>query len=253
MVLEVSVHYVITSASQQGWLENSRRLRYRRSRQLLVQLFAGRVGILINSFGINYHQFADDNCTPLSAPDSPHFLASLTLCTDAVTAWHIRNNLLLNPSKTLALVAGTHRQIAELDTSNEIAVSGSIRPLSSKQRVLGVTLDEKLTFDDHISGIVRSCNYHLRNLRHIPPLVDQDSRTPLTPLRVRWCARYRTTATYSLWSHEAKHRPSPACPEFARSRRVFSTIQIARFTSSSPPVLAPSKGTNNIQDRDVDL
>ena len=33
---------------------------------------------------------------------------------------------------------------------------------------------------------------------------------------------------------------------------MFSTIQIVRFTSPSPPPLASSTGTNNIQDCDVD-
>ena len=90
---------------------------------------------------------------------SPHCLASLTSRADVVIDRHIRNDLLLNPSKTKALVADTRQQVAKLETSNQ---------------------------------------------------------------------------SY------------PACPEFARSRLVFSIIQIVRFKSPSPSALALSTETNNI-------
>ena len=93
----------------------------------------------------------------------------------------------LNLSKIEVIIAGTSQHLAKLDTSNGIAMSGSIVPFSSKLRVLGVTLDEKLTFDVHISGIVRACNYHLRALRHIRPLVDQDTANTIASSLV--CAR----------------------------------------------------------------
>ena len=140
----------------------------------LFSVFTTPVGIVINFFGINYHLFA--NNTQLYTgidPDSPHCLASLASCADAVTGWHIRNDLLLNPSKTKALVASTRQQVAKLDTSNGIAMFSSIMPFSSKQRVFVVTLNEKLTLNDHISEIVRACNYHLCILRDICPFVDQ--------------------------------------------------------------------------------
>ena len=106
---------------------------------------------------------------------SPHCLASLTTCADAVTALHIWIDLLPNQSQTETFVAGIRQQVAKLETSNGIAVSGSSVLFSSKQRVLGETLDEEMTFDEHNSGIVRACNYHLHALRHRRPLFHQDT------------------------------------------------------------------------------
>jgi len=41
-------------------------------------------------------------------------------------------------------------------------------------RVLGVTIDRRLTFDNHASAVARSCNYHARAIRHICHLVTLD-------------------------------------------------------------------------------
>ena len=135
---------------------------------LLSSMFTAPVRTLINSFAISYHQFADDTkLYNVIDPDSPHCLASLMSCADAVTSWHIFNEILLNKSKIKALVVDIRRQVAKLNTSNGIAMSGSTVSFSSKRLVLCVTLEETLTFDDLISGIVRACNYHLCALRHI--------------------------------------------------------------------------------------
>ena len=66
------------------------------------------------------------------------------------------------------------------DSPNGIAVFGSTVPFFSQLRVLAVTLDEERTFDYHISGIVRVCNYYLRALRHIRPFVDLDTANTIT-------------------------------------------------------------------------
>ena len=39
--------------------------------------------------------------------------------------------------------------------------------MCEKLKTLGVTLHSALTFEDHINGLVRSCNFHIRALRHI--------------------------------------------------------------------------------------
>ena len=44
---------------------------------------------------------------------------------------------------------------------------------------MGVTLDSCLTFDQHITQLVRNCNYHIRSLRHIRPLINRDTAVTL--------------------------------------------------------------------------
>ena len=42
-------------------------------------------------------------------------------------------------------------------------------------KLLGVTLDSSLTFDRHISNVIRDCCYHTRALRQIRPLLTVES------------------------------------------------------------------------------
>ena len=54
------------------------------------------------------------------------------------------------------------------------SMNSKCRPKTTdKLKILGVTLDSSLTFDQHILNTVRNCNFHLRALRHI--------RSSLTP------------------------------------------------------------------------
>ena len=56
-------------------------------------------------------------------------------------------------------------------TASGIDVAGTVVPFRDSVKLLGVTLDSTLTMDQHVTRVVRSCNYHTRALRHIRPLL----------------------------------------------------------------------------------
>ena len=81
---------------------------------------------------------------------------------------------MLNPTKTETLVSGSGQQIAKFDRSHDISVSQRPIPIVEKIRVLGITLKGQLSLGDHITGVVRPSNYHLRAFCHIRPVIKQD-------------------------------------------------------------------------------
>jgi len=65
----------------------------------------------------------------------------------------------------------------------------------------GVTLDPSLTMDRHVAGVLRSCNYHMRALRHIRHLLTHDAAKMIahsvvsSPLDYANALLYDTTTT----------------------------------------------------------
>ena len=55
-----------------------------------------------------------------------------------------------------------------------ICIAGSQIAYSVKLKSLGVTLDSgSCRFDQHVNNIVKACNFNIRALRHIRPMLDQ--------------------------------------------------------------------------------
>ena len=117
------------------------------------------------------HKFADDTQVHLAlrSSDMQNGSALLANCTDAVKQWYLVNGLLLNADKSEAICLGTSSQLrAAADT---VTVAGTTLPVSEEIRSLGVIIDWHLTFNSHISAVVKFCNYHLWALQHIHHLL----------------------------------------------------------------------------------
>jgi len=53
-------------------------------------------------------------------------------------------------------------------------------PFRENVKLLGVTLDSGLTMNWHVTGVLRSCNYHMHSLRHIHPLLTLNTAKMIT-------------------------------------------------------------------------
>jgi hypothetical protein len=77
------------------------------------------------------------------------------------------NRLKLNPDKTQFSWLGTWQQLCKFKSEPFVMPSGLLIEPMVKVRDLGVVLDSRLTMEDHVNEVVKSCMYQLRQLRTV--------------------------------------------------------------------------------------
>jgi Reverse transcriptase (RNA-dependent DNA polymerase)/Endonuclease-reverse transcriptase len=143
---------------------------------LLFSAYIGPVSRLIDSTGVRHHAYADDVTLYIQlGVDARTARSTLIDCAAAVGNWFLENDLLLNASKSEVIEFGTTAQLKKLPPAPAYVIAGvDIVPVDSV-KILGITLDNKLSFDKQVSAICSACAFHTRALRHIRPLLDTDT------------------------------------------------------------------------------
>ena len=83
------------------------------------------------------------------------------------TNWFLANDLQLNADKTEAILFGTRQQLVKHQDNTVLRLGDCDVKYGSTVKILGVQLDSTLSLVPQVDSIVRSCNYHIRALRHI--------------------------------------------------------------------------------------
>ena len=115
-------------------------------RRILFSIVTPAVGTLISTFVMSHHQFADDTQLYIAIKlKTNENLVALSKRTHAATGWRIENDL-LNAAKTESLAIGTRQQIAKLNLSGGMVLSGSTVPLG-KKKTTSTRIDAGQIFD----------------------------------------------------------------------------------------------------------
>jgi len=109
----------------------------------------------------------------MRADDSAQGINILCSCSKAVRDWYLSNNLLLNADKSEVIVLGTANQLRLATTVDSVEVAGATLPVAPTLKSLGVILDQCLTFNDHTTTVVKTCNFHSRAIRHVRHLLPE--------------------------------------------------------------------------------
>jgi len=87
----------------------------------------------------------------------------------------MQNGLQLNPDKSEALLVETSQQLKQARSAvPSVTIAGVDLPVAEQTKVLGVVLDQRLTFEKHATAVAKSCNYHAQAIRHIRHLLTLD-------------------------------------------------------------------------------
>ena len=102
-------------------------------------------------------------------------VANLENCLPDIYTWMSQNKLKLNADKTEVLVMGTPQMRAKISIPS-ITVNGVIVPvLNEPVGNLGAVFDPNMNMSAYVSKVIKSANYHLRNIGKISKFLNTDT------------------------------------------------------------------------------
>ena len=157
---------------------------------LLFTIFANDLSL--HAPDAHVTQYADDTQVLLSdiKRNIPSLVQRMECTLTSLASWFHAHGLKLNTSKTEILLLGTRQNTRGLSPVS-VRVGGETIQESQVVKNLGVLFDRHLTWDAHVSDVVRKCVGLLIGLRHLRRFLPQQALLTivqgLVVSRVRYC------------------------------------------------------------------
>ena len=134
----------------------------------LFTMYTYSLALIFNKHKVEYHSYADDMQVYLHCDNHVaslrHTVHQLENCILDICDWMRRNALKLNEDKTEFVIFSTKNNLGD----NQCLVVGTDKiEVSEYVKILGVTFDNRMTLQKHITNISRSVNIHIGKLNSI--------------------------------------------------------------------------------------
>ena len=135
----------------------------------------------MNSHCLSHHSFSDDNQLYISGPisDLQTLVTSTQSCISEVKSWMNANKLKLNEDKTEMILIKPQKSSSGMPLPSSVDLNGSSINLSATVRNLGVTLDQSLSFQQHVANICRMCYFEIRRISSIRHVLTENTTQTL--------------------------------------------------------------------------
>ena len=134
----------------------------------LFTMYTYPLALIFIKHKVEYHSYADNTQVYLHCDNNVaslrHAVHQLENCIFDICDWMRRNALKLNEDKTEFVIFSTKNNLRD----NQCLVVGKDKiEVSDYVKILGVTFDNRMTLQKHITNICRSVNMHIRKINSI--------------------------------------------------------------------------------------
>lgn len=185
---------------------------------------------LFDNTPVDSSAFVDDKSLLITGVDPTSMYEMMQRYLNYAQAWATKNGLTFCPNKSVTILF-SHRELPKtLKKPPLLYLNGKALPNVSSTKLLGITLDKKLTFQTHIKQRIKACKIALMRIR---PLL-RKAWSP-SPRQCRWLIEgviYPMLTYGSLVWAKATERPF-IIKELAKLQRL-ALLSIANVRYSTP-------------------
>ena len=128
---------------------------------------------IINS---SIHNYADDNTISCFSNSIKNVLNVLESDANIALSWLKENKMIANPEKFHCIILTKNKA----DNSDlDCKIGSKVIKTEQKVKLLGITIDNKLKFDEHVSGICRKASAQLNALSRLNKFLSMEAKTIL--------------------------------------------------------------------------
>ena len=143
---------------------------------LLFSLFINDLPLHITCPRVTCSLFADDGTLDVSATDVSIINRSLQQSLNDVAQWCEKNKMVANPSKTKCMLITTRQKQQRHPPSLHLHLDSKPIEQVAEHRVLGVTLDEEMSWKPHVTKLRKTLGKNVFLLSKLRLFTDEETR-----------------------------------------------------------------------------
>ena len=184
----------------------------------LFSVFINDMPLAITSPKVETDLFADDATLHTADKDITAISSELQRALYEVTEWCLVNDMVINPNKTESMVITTRQKHQLKPLLLNITVEGIPVQQVTKHRLLGVTVDNCLSWQNHIEVTCKVLSRHLYVLSQLRHITDEYTRKIFYEAHIKSHIDYAST----LWDGCSENLFKKLCSLYRRSAKLIN-------------------------------
>ena len=136
------------------------------------------------SFGYQLLNFADGNTVSAAENTTEELISTLEKESQAAIDWFVSNEMIINPDKFQAIVTKRNNKMKD---SYSLNINQEVINSENSVKLLGVEIDNKLSFEKHISTLVKKSSNQLNAISRIQTFMGFKEKESLLNNFVYFC------------------------------------------------------------------